>query len=147
MYNMLIWYDILIFFKMIITITLTPPSRHIITVSFFMWECLRATFLATFQYIVQYRSNCQHLLDHQKRQENSRKTSISALLTIPKSWTVWNTTNCGKFLQRWEYQTTWSASWEICMQVRKQQNWTWNNRLVPNRKRSTSRLYIVTLLI
>ena len=26
-------------------------------------------------------------------------------------------------------------------------NWTWNNRLVPNRKRSTSRLYIVTLLI
>ena len=27
------------------------------------------------------------------------------------------------------------------------QNWTWNNRLVPNRKRSTSRLYIVTLLI
>ena len=30
---------------------------------------------------------------------------------------------------------------------RKQQNWTWNNRLVPNRERSTSRLYIVTLLI
>ena len=34
------------------------------------------------------------------------------------------------------------------MQVRKQQlNWIWNNRLVPNRKRSLSRLYIVTLLI
>ena len=31
------------------------------------------------------------------------------------------------------------------MQVKKQQNWTWNNGLVPNRKRSTSRLYIVTL--
>ena len=31
------------------------------------------------------------------------------------------TTNCGKFLKRWEYQTTWSASWEICMQVKKQQ--------------------------
>jgi len=29
--------------------------------------------------------------------------------------------NCGKFFKRWEYQTTWSASWEICMQVRKQQ--------------------------
>ena len=28
---------------------------------------------------------------------------------------------CGKFFKRWEYQTTWSASWEICMQVRKQQ--------------------------
>ena len=29
--------------------------------------------------------------------------------------------NCGKFRKRWQYQTTWSASWEICMQVRKQQ--------------------------
>ena len=29
--------------------------------------------------------------------------------------------NCGKFLKKWEYQTTWPASWEICMQVRKQQ--------------------------
>ena len=31
------------------------------------------------------------------------------------------TTNCGKFFKRWEYQTTWPASWVICMQVRKQQ--------------------------
>ena len=53
--------------------------------------------------------------------ENSRKTSISALLTMPKPLTVWITINCGKFWKRWEYQTTWSASWEICMQVRKQQ--------------------------
>ena len=29
--------------------------------------------------------------------------------------------NYGKFLKRWEYQTTWPASWEICMQVKKQQ--------------------------
>ena len=34
---------------------------------------------------------------------------------------VWNTLNCGKFLRRWEYQTTWPASWEILMQVKKQQ--------------------------
>ena len=34
---------------------------------------------------------------------------------------VWITTNCGKFLKRWEYQTTWPASWEICRQVKKQQ--------------------------
>ena len=34
---------------------------------------------------------------------------------------VWIPINCGKFWKRWEYQTTWSASWEICMQVRKQQ--------------------------
>ena len=47
--------------------------------------------------------------------------STSALLTMPKPLTVWITRNCGKFFKRWEYQTTWSASWEICMQVRKQQ--------------------------
>jgi len=34
---------------------------------------------------------------------------------------VWITTNCVKFLKRWEYQTTWPASWEICIQVKKQQ--------------------------
>ena len=56
-----------------------------------------------------------------KKQESSRKTSISALLTMPKPLTVWITINCGKFWDRWEYQTTWPASWEICMQVRKQQ--------------------------
>ena len=50
-----------------------------------------------------------------------QKTLISALLTMPKSLTVRITINCGKFWKRWEYQTTWSASWEICMQVRKQQ--------------------------
>ena len=38
-----------------------------------------------------------------------------------KPLTVWITTNCEKFLKKWEYQTTWPASWEICMQVRKQQ--------------------------
>ena len=41
-----------------------------------------------------------------KKQENSRKTSTSALLTMPKPLTVWITTNCGKFVKRWEYQTT-----------------------------------------
>ena len=56
-----------------------------------------------------------------KKQGNSRKTSISALLTMPKPLTVWITINCEKFWKRWEYQTTWTASWETCMQVRKQQ--------------------------
>ena len=56
-----------------------------------------------------------------KKQESFRKTSISALLTMPKPLTVWITINCGKFWKRWEYQTTWLASWETCMQVRKQQ--------------------------
>ena len=38
-----------------------------------------------------------------------------------KALTVWITINCGKFWKRWEYQTTWPASCETCMQVRKQQ--------------------------
>ena len=81
-----------------------------------------------------------------KAREFQKKTSTSALLTIPKPLTVWITTNCGKFWKRWEYQTTWPASWEICMQVKKQQldmeQWT-GSKL----GKATSRLYIVTLLI
>ena len=38
-----------------------------------------------------------------------------------KLLTVWITTNCGKFFKRWGYQTTLLASWEICIQVLKQQ--------------------------
>ena len=56
-----------------------------------------------------------------KKQESSRKTSTSALLTMTKPLTMWITRNSGKFWKRWEYQTTWSASWEICMQVKKLQ--------------------------
>ena len=56
-----------------------------------------------------------------KKQESSRKTSVSALLTMPKPLTVWITMNCGKFWKRWEYQTTWTASWETYIQLRKQQ--------------------------
>ena len=41
-----------------------------------------------------------------KKQESSRKTSISALLTIPKPLTVWITVDCGKFWKRRDYQTT-----------------------------------------
>ena len=56
-----------------------------------------------------------------KKQENSRRTSTSVSLTLPKLLTVWITTNCGKFFKRWEYQNTLPASWEIGMEVSKQQ--------------------------
>ena len=56
-----------------------------------------------------------------EKAKSSRKTSTSASFTTLKPLTVWITTNCGKFLKRWEYQTTWPASWKICMQVKKQQ--------------------------
>ena len=65
------------------------------------------------------------------KKESSKKTF--ALLTTLKPLTVWITTNYGKFLNRWEYQTTSSASWEICMQVKKQQ-------LEPNREQTGSKL-------
>ena len=57
-----------------------------------------------------------------KKQESSRKTSTSALLTMPKPLTMWITTNCGKFFKRWEYQTNWPAFWEISMQIKQQQS-------------------------
>ena len=50
-----------------------------------------------------------------------QKNIYSALLTMPKPLTVWITINCGKFWKKREYQTTWPASWETCMQVWKQQ--------------------------
>ena len=50
-----------------------------------------------------------------------QKNIYFCLLTMPKPLTVWITTNRGKLWKRWEYRTTWPASWEICMQVRKQQ--------------------------
>ena len=56
-----------------------------------------------------------------KKQESFRKTSTFALLTMPKTLTMWITAKCRKFFKRWEYQTTWPVSWEICMQVKKQQ--------------------------
>ena len=63
-------------------------------------------------------ANIQWIME---KKESSRKTSISALLTMPKPLTVWITINCGKFLKKWEYQTTWPDSWETYMQVRKKQ--------------------------
>ena len=74
-----------------------------------------------------------------KKQESSRKTSISALLTMPKPLTVWITINCGKF-KRWESKPhDLSPEKSVCR--------TWSNRLVPYQERKTSRLYIVILLI
>ena len=45
-------------------------------------------------------------IESKKKQESSRKTSTSPLLTTPKPLTMWITTNGGTFLKRWEHQTT-----------------------------------------
>ena len=54
------------------------------------------------------------------REIQGKKKSIYASLTIQKPLTVWIIINCGKFLKRWDYQSTLPASWEIWMQLRKQ---------------------------
>ena len=54
-------------------------------------------------------------------QENSRNTSTSTSLTIQRTLTIWIITNFGKFLKRWEYQTTLPAFCKTCMQVKKLQ--------------------------
>ena len=59
-----------------------------------------------------------------------QKNIYFSSLTILKPFTVWIVTNCGKFWKRWEYQTTFLASWETHMQVKKQQ-------LEPNMEQQT----------
>ena len=54
-----------------------------------------------------------------RKQGSSRKTSTSSSLTMLKPLTVCITTNCGKFLKRWEY--TLPVSWETCMKIKKHQ--------------------------
>ena len=56
-----------------------------------------------------------------KKATEFQKNIYFSFIATLKPLTVWITTNCGKFLKRWEYQTTWPASWEICMQAKKQQ--------------------------
>ena len=56
-----------------------------------------------------------------EKARESQKNIYFCFIDYAKALTVWIRINCGKFWKRWEYQTTWPASWEICMQVRKQQ--------------------------
>ena len=89
-----------------------------------------------------------HLITEKAREFQKK---IICFIDYAKSFHCGVTTNCKLHrdgnTQKWEYQTTLPTSWETCMQVKKQQNWTWNNGLVPNWERSMSRLYIVTMCI
>ena len=92
--------------------------------------------------------NCQYPLDYGESEGVPEKTSTSVSLTMLMPLTVWITTNYGKFLKRWEHQTTVCVSWETsCRSRSNSYSQTWNNQLVQNWERSTTRLYIVTLLI
>ena len=56
-----------------------------------------------------------------KKAREFQENIYFCFIDYAKASTAWITRNCGKFFKRWEYQTTWPASWEICMQVKKQQ--------------------------
>ena len=61
-----------------------------------------------------------------KKQESSKETSTSALLTMPKPLTVWITTNCGNFLKRWESRPPYlPPEKSVCRSSSNSQNWTW----------------------
>ena len=55
------------------------------------------------------------------RKAREVQKNIYFCFTEPKPLTMWITANCGKFWKRWEYQTTWPASWETSIQVKKQE--------------------------
>ena len=77
-----------------------------------------------------------------------QKNIYFCFIDYAKALTMWITTNCGKFLKRWEYQTTLPVSWETCMQVKKQQlELDMEQQTGSKLERNTSRLYIVTWLI
>ena len=56
-----------------------------------------------------------------EKQESSRKASTPALFRLRQSLWLCGSQQTEKFFKRWEYQTTWPDSWEICMKVKKQQ--------------------------
>ena len=83
----------------------------------------------------------------QEKKKNPKENTYFCFIDFGKPF-LSITTNCGKVLKRWKYQTTLPVSWETCMQDKKQQlEPDLTNRLVQNWERSISRLYIVTLLI
>ena len=59
-----------------------------------------------------------------KKQDSSRRKKKKIyfnFLDYSKAFDCWITTNYGKLLKRWEYQTTWPASWKTCMVVKNKQ--------------------------
>ena len=56
-----------------------------------------------------------------KKAREFQKNLYFSFMDDAKAFDCVDLKNCRKFWKRWEYQTTWPASWETCMQVRKQQ--------------------------
>ena len=92
------------------------------------------------------RDQVANVIGSSKKQESSRKTSTSALLTMPTFDCV-DHNKLQKILKEMGKPDHLTCLLTICRSGSNSQNWAWKNRLVPNWERSMSRLYIVTLLI
>ena len=88
-----------------------------------------------------------HPLDHRKSKRVPEKHLLLIYWLCQSLW-LWGSQQTGKFLKRREYHTTWPASWEICMQVKKQQLELDKEQQTGSKSgKSMSRLHIVTVLI
>ena len=68
------------------------------------------------------RDQIANILWIMEKARQFQKNIYFCFIDYPKAFDcVWITRNCGKFWERWDYQITWHASWEICMQVNKQE--------------------------
>ena len=85
-----------------------------------MWTVNFQMFKLDFERQRNQRSSCQHPLDHQKSKRVPEKHLLLLYWLYQSLW-LCGSQQTGKFFKRWEYQSTRPASWEICMQVRKQQ--------------------------
>ena len=93
------------------------------------------------------RSNCQHLLDHRKRKK-FQKNIYFCFIDYTKAFDCVDHNKLWKILLDGNTRSPYLPSEKsVCRSRNNSQNQTWNNRLVPNWERSTSRLYIGPLLI
>ena len=84
------------------------------------WDCIQVLYFELFCWPWWLLHVFWGIPAHSSRYNGSTLT-VSTLTDLLDCLIVWITTNRGKLFRSWEYQTTWPASWEICMQVRKQQ--------------------------
>ena len=83
-----------------------------------------------------------------KKVREFQKNFYFCISAYAKAFDCVDPTNCGKLFKRWEYQTTGSASWEICMQVKMQQlELDMEQQTGSKLAKDMARIYIVTLLI
>ena len=94
------------------------------------------------------RDQIANILWVMEKAREFQKNIYFCFIDYAKAFDCVDQINCGKFWKRYKYQTTSPASWETYMQDRKQQlELDMEQQTSSKRKRSTSRLYIVTLLI